>query len=177
MSVTRIIFFGSKNIWNTSYKEQRNTDFMSWNLSSVTSYSFRNNYTKESAFVRIITLCVHFLTCKIMLWHDDWRKQPLLGNDSIKKFPRQRINCCRHFVCGSTRGYITGQMTDASSRQRRRSTSIKPQLSDSNKNVALGPRRGLTSRPNGRPTIGRNLTVTLTWSSLVEIRQLLEETV
>jgi hypothetical protein len=54
------------------------------------------------------------------------------------------------------------QMTDPSSRQRGLPTSTKPQLSDSNKNLVLGPRRGLTPRLTGRLTVGRNMTLTLT---------------
>jgi hypothetical protein len=52
------------------------------------------------------------------------------------------------------------QTTDPSSRQRVRPTSANPELSDSNKNLVLGPRWGLTPRQTGRLT-GRNITLTL----------------
>jgi hypothetical protein len=55
-------------------------------------------------------------------------------------------------------------MTDPSSRQRGHPTSTKPQLSDSNKNLILGPTWGLTPRLTGQLTVGRNLTLTLTGS-------------
>jgi hypothetical protein len=52
------------------------------------------------------------------------------------------------------------QMTDPSSRQRGRATSTKPQPSDSDKNLVLGPRWGLTPRLTGRLTVSRNVTLT-----------------
>jgi hypothetical protein len=64
------------------------------------------------------------------------------------------------------------QMTDPSSSQRGRPTSIKPLLSDSNKNVFLGPRRALTPRLTGRLTVCRNMTLTFTLHELAEIRLL-----
>jgi hypothetical protein len=45
-------------------------------------------------------------------------------------------------------------------RQRGRLTLIKPQLSDSNKNMVLGPRWGLTPGLTGRLTVGCNVTLT-----------------
>jgi hypothetical protein len=51
-------------------------------------------------------------------------------------------------------------MTRPSSCQIGRPTSTKPQLSDSNKNLVLGPRRGLTPRLIGGLSIGGNLTLT-----------------
>jgi hypothetical protein len=53
------------------------------------------------------------------------------------------------------------QMTDPYSRQRGRPISTKQQLTDSNNNLVLGPRRGLTSRLTGRLTVSRS--VILTW--------------
>jgi hypothetical protein len=53
-------------------------------------------------------------------------------------------------------------MIGPSSGQRKSPTSTKPQLSDSNKNLVLGPRRGLTPRLTGRLTVGRNMALTLT---------------
>jgi hypothetical protein len=58
-------------------------------------------------------------------------------------------------------------MTDPSSRQRERPTSTNLQLSDSNKDLILSPRWALYSKtdwPNGRLTVGRNITLTLTSS-------------
>jgi hypothetical protein len=55
-------------------------------------------------------------------------------------------------------------MTDPFSRQRGRPTSTKPQLSNNNKNLVLGPRRDLTPRPAGLLTVDRNVTLTSTWS-------------
>jgi hypothetical protein len=46
-------------------------------------------------------------------------------------------------------------MTDPSSRQRYK-------LSNSNKNLVLGPRRALMSKLTARLTVGRNVTLTLT---------------
>jgi hypothetical protein len=61
------------------------------------------------------------------------------------------------------------QMTDPSSRQRGRPTSTKPQLSNNNKNLFLGPRWGLKPGLTGQLTIGRivALTLTLTLKELV----------
>jgi hypothetical protein len=52
--------------------------------------------------------------------------------------------------------------TDPSSGHRGRPTSTNPQLSDSNKNLVLGPKWDLTPRQTGRQTVGRNITLTLT---------------
>jgi hypothetical protein len=64
-------------------------------------------------------------------------------------------------------------MTEPSSRQRGRSISTKPQLSDSNKNLVLGPKWGFTQRLTGRLTVGHNsistLTLTCEFSSAVGI--------
>jgi hypothetical protein len=51
-------------------------------------------------------------------------------------------------------------MTDPSSRQRGHSIATKPCMSDSNKNLVLGPKWGLTPGLIGRLTVGRNVTVT-----------------
>jgi hypothetical protein len=53
-------------------------------------------------------------------------------------------------------------MTDPSSCQRRRPTSIKQQLSDSNINLVFGPRWGLVPRLTGRLIVGRKAALTLT---------------
>jgi hypothetical protein len=58
-----------------------------------------------------------------------------------------------------------GKMTDPSFHQRRRPTSTKPQLSDSNKNLVFGLRMGLMQRLTGQLTVGHNGTVALTWGS------------
>jgi hypothetical protein len=39
-------------------------------------------------------------------------------------------------------------------------TSTEPQMSDSNKNLVLGPRWALTPKLTGRLTVGRNVTLT-----------------
>jgi hypothetical protein len=49
-----------------------------------------------------------------------------------------------------------------------RPTTTNPQLSESNKNVVLGPRWGLTPRETGRMTVDRNITLTLTMVESVE---------
>jgi hypothetical protein len=56
-------------------------------------------------------------------------------------------------------------MTNPSSRQRGRLASTKPQLSDSNKNLVLGSKWGLTPRLTGRLTVGHNVSLTLTLTS------------
>jgi hypothetical protein len=48
----------------------------------------------------------------------------------------------------------------------------KSQLSDSNKNLVLGPRRGLSPRLTDRLAVGRNVTLTWLRSYLFESRQL-----
>jgi hypothetical protein len=51
-------------------------------------------------------------------------------------------------------------MTDPSSRQRGRPTLTKQEISDSNKNLVLGPTWGLTPGLTGRLTVSRNVTLT-----------------
>jgi hypothetical protein len=59
------------------------------------------------------------------------------------------------------------QMTDLFYCQRGRPTSAKPQLSDSNKSLVLSHRLGLTPRLTGRLTVGRNVSLTLKWLTLL----------
>jgi ABC-type phosphonate transport system ATPase subunit len=53
------------------------------------------------------------------------------------------------------------QTIDPSSRQRERPTSTNPQLSDSNKNLVVSPRRVFIPRQTGRLTVGRNIRLRL----------------
>jgi hypothetical protein len=53
-------------------------------------------------------------------------------------------------------------MIDPSPHQSGRLTSTKPKPSDSNKNLVLGPRWGLTQRLTSRMTVGCNVTLILT---------------
>jgi hypothetical protein len=56
---------------------------------------------------------------------------------------------------------MTATNDTPASRLKWRPSSTEPQMSDSNKNLVLGPRWGLTPRLTGPLTVGRNLT--LTW--------------
>jgi hypothetical protein len=56
------------------------------------------------------------------------------------------------------------QMTDPSSRQRKRPTSTNLQPPDSNKNLVLGPKWGYTPRQTGLRVVGRYETLTWTLS-------------
>jgi hypothetical protein len=51
--------------------------------------------------------------------------------------------------------------TDSSSRQKGRPTSVNPQLSASNKNLVVSPRRVLYSKTLFRLTVGRNIRLRL----------------
>jgi hypothetical protein len=64
-------------------------------------------------------------------------------------------------------------MADPTSRQRGRPASAKPQMSDSNKNLVLGPIWGLTPGLTGRMPIGRN--ATLIWRQFSSARELTAE--
>jgi hypothetical protein len=67
------------------------------------------------------------------------------------------------------RCHVLLTVADPSSRQRGRPTSTKPQTSDSNKILVLGPRWGLTPGLTGRLTVGRSVSLALTsrkWTHL-----------
>jgi hypothetical protein len=53
-------------------------------------------------------------------------------------------------------------------------TSTKQQLSDSNKNLVLGPKWGLIPRLIGRQAVSRNVTLTLTVTLICELVRQLE---
>jgi hypothetical protein len=62
--------------------------------------------------------------------------------------------------------YIHCWATDVFSRQKERPTTTSLQLSDSNKDLVLSPTGGrFIPKKIGRLTVGRNITLTLTWSN------------
>jgi hypothetical protein len=67
--------------------------------------------------------------------------------------------------------------TDPSSHQTGRPTSTNPKLSDSNKNLVLGPKWGLTPRQTGRLTVCRNVTLTFDFLSQSVLREIREPAV
>jgi hypothetical protein len=83
---------------------------------------------------------------KSRIWDSKiWSRVPRDSDPKMTALARARSNCKRHSPC----------------RQRKRPTSTNPQLSDSNENLVVSPRRCFIPRRTGRLTVGRNIRLRL----------------
>jgi hypothetical protein len=111
-----------------------------------------------------------------MLWHEDWNQNNGGEGMSVarlrngKEHMTSDSDACSNGGTHWPRRMPTSntvdvdEMTDSSFRQRRRPTATNPQVSNSNINLVLGTRWGLTPRLIDRMTAGRK--VILKWSEL-----------